>query len=294
MITSQAAAPSNFRYVEHYCKLCRTHVANLEQTGCDNRHALCTRCIMRNKKQAHLKPSCPMCREDERKQREWNQKRSGKDQRAGPAASQSLPEPLATREKENLFVLAGNLSTEGALAVLDCVESFMEDAKEQLDKVSRDRKSLMHYAFKVIDELLSHEQSARVIQHLMSSLQTFLHKFKKVVYAGNTQVCYKLCSHMFNYCGYDDYDAAVCVTKHEFKTRELASAFMYLLMRENFRYGTVDKKAKNDKDNAPANIARIKMQATIALSEGIKPETHDFLKKSLGMYALAISMHTRA
>jgi len=46
----------------------------------------------------------------------------------------------------------------------------------------------------------------------------------------------------------------------------------------------VDKKSKSkdkDKDKGP-NIARVKMQSTIALSQGLKPETYHYMKRSLG------------
>ena len=281
MIASQATAPSSHRYVERFCTLCRTHVADLKvwpecerknAAGHTAKHSLCVECSVRGKKECHLKPSCPVCRDEERKHKEWKQK---------ALASQSVQNSLPSQGEEDLFVLAANLSTEGGLAILDCVESFMDDMKDELQaKVTRE--SLMHYAFKVIDELMNHEQSARVIQHIVSALETFVHKFRKVIFTGGTQICYKLCTHMFNYCSYNDYDASVCRRKHEYKTRELASAFVYLLMRENYRFGTVDKKSKSkDKDKGP-NIARVKMQSTIALSQGLKPETYHYMKRSLG------------
>jgi hypothetical protein len=189
---------------------------------------------------------------------------------AGGDGEEKDPARRVSSDEDRLSTATmGRRSTEGGLIILDCFEAFTEDLKKtMLDKTapSADGETLMATAFAVLNMLLSKHQSSWMIRVLFSSLQTFVNKFGDVIYAGSTAICKSLCQHALKYCSFDDYEGDIQpsgTSSPWYKTREHASAFMYLLIRENHRD---DLKRRGDPERS-SGIARVQAQAMIAMSQ---------------------------
>eukprot|EP00051_Salpingoeca_urceolata_P015144 m.194842 g.194842 ORF g.194842 m.194842 type:complete len:2019 (+) comp18304_c1_seq1:82-6138(+) len=200
----------------------------------------------------------------------------------GPRTRFSMPEQAATRttstserrrdekmaeEMGHLVVkMRQNLSHETSLVLLDVVEVFMHDKRDELCSSGSSPNELMDLAFDVLIKMLRTNQGTQLLQHLFATLQGFVNKFPLVLFQGTTDYCAELCEQVLKYCS--------C---HIQQTRSTASAFLYLLMRKNFQ------------DKAPGlarpGFSRVKVQATIALSQIVDTKGHNteyFLRRSLG------------
>jgi hypothetical protein len=140
--------------------------------------------------------------------------------------------------------MLGNQSTEVGLVILDTVEVFIHDFMKTLAEQGAHNET-MRQVFVILYRLLDSRQSKHLLQHLFATLQGFVNKFPSILFTGTTEYCTLLCQQVFKYCCSPDK-----------QTRETSSAFLYLLMRKNFE----------DKESGPG-FARVKVQATIALSE---------------------------
>ena len=192
----------------------------------------------------------------------------------------AVPDSTDSLEAESLATM-GYRATEGSMIILDCFEAFTEDLKETMrDKPSAtsDGETLMATAFAVIDVLLSNHQSAWTIRFLFSALQTFVNKFHDAIFTGSTTMCKTLCKHVLEYCSFGDYEDNILPPqgKRWYKSRELASAFMYMLIRENHRHGLNNKRT--------TGIARVQAQTMITMSEVVEEnkDSADDIRRSLG------------
>eukprot|EP00053_Salpingoeca_punica_P019708 m.201446 g.201446 ORF g.201446 m.201446 type:complete len:1981 (-) comp17705_c0_seq2:210-6152(-) len=157
---------------------------------------------------------------------------------------------------------AGNLTGECSLVVLDVLELFMDDFKDVLSHQSS-HNDVMDQMFKALMALLKSRQSNVVLQHVFWMLQAFLYEFPAALFQGTTEYCAELCEQSVKYC-----------SSSERTVREISSAYLYLLMRQNY----------DDKETSEG-FSRVKVQTTIALSQIVNSDyfiSESYLRRSLG------------
>lgn len=167
--------------------------------------------------------------------------------------------------------LQQNLSVEAALTILDVIEVFMQFffamVKHDSDLHSdSSRSQQIRAVFDVLIALISCNQSSDVIQHVLRSVQGFIHRFPNLLYRGNSDYCAPLCLQVLRQ------------TAHQSpEVRELASAIFYLLMRKNF------EESRKPIDHG-ANCTRVKVQSTIAISQIVSSKSlkEQYFRRALG------------
>ncbi|GAM18922.1 hypothetical protein SAMD00019534_020970, partial [Acytostelium subglobosum LB1] len=133
------------------------------------------------------------------------------------------------------------LCAEANLVILDFVEDYIVLFRASLaDSTS----STMPAVYSLILTLLKLKQSHRVISALLATLHSFVFKFRGHLFNGNNQFAGHLCKYILLYCS--------SVTRSVMTD---ATAFFYSLFRLN--------------NQEVGNIGRIKIQATIALSNQV-------------------------
>eukprot|EP00040_Diaphanoeca_grandis_P026854 m.151351 g.151351 ORF g.151351 m.151351 type:complete len:2129 (-) comp30753_c2_seq1:123-6509(-) len=154
---------------------------------------------------------------------------------------------------EERYVKTGLRASEVDLIALDLVDAFIEDFEDQL--MIREYKQLLTHLTQVLLAVMRTNVSHGLVVHLFRVLQSFVFRFPKMLFgedenkeAGRADICGDLCEHTMRFCA-----------SRVKSIRELASAFLYLLMRQNFQ-----QKSKKD-------FARVKVQVTIALSRLLRP-----------------------
>ncbi|EGD79273.1 hypothetical protein PTSG_09690 [Salpingoeca rosetta] len=139
--------------------------------------------------------------------------------------------------------MAKNLSHEMTVIVLDVLEMFMDDFKSSLRELYG-QNDLMELVFQILMSLMGSNLSIKSTHLLFQTLTNFVHLFPELIYkAPSTDFAGRLCEQVLRQCN-----------KSENRTRQQATAYLYLLMRKNY----VDEDFQN--------FTRIKVQTTLALS----------------------------
>jgi len=166
---------------------------------------------------------------------------------------------------EEPWLQAAYRSSETNLTVLSVLDAFMEDFRDALEDMRRVNE-LTAAVFSVLDAIMHSELADDIVVRLFEVLQNFIYRFPMVVFQGRTEICKRLCRGTFKFC-----------SSSIRRTREIASAFLYLMMFMNNDYNA--KKLKQPQ----LAFSRVKVQATIALSQVVKEIKDDDInvKKSL-------------
>lgn len=118
---------------------------------------------------------------------------------------------------------------------------------------------LMAHMVGVVVALQHTHQSDTVVANLFRVLHNFVNYFPAVVFQGRCEICSTLCELTLKYCA-----------SHVKENRAIAATFLYVLMRANY------------KDKRSTAFARVKVQATIALSRVVEmPRIDEYVKRAL-------------
>ncbi|XP_061665045.1 dedicator of cytokinesis protein 11 [Syngnathoides biaculeatus] len=122
-------------------------------------------------------------------------------------------------------VLEGNISTEVCLSVLDVLSLFTQCFKSTQLADCDGHNPLMRKVIDVYLSFLKVSQSEAALRHVFAALRAFVNKFPSVLFKGRVTLCELLCREVLK----------CCVSKMA-SLRAEASAFLYLLMRNNYEY----------------------------------------------------------
>lgn len=149
-------------------------------------------------------------------------------------------------EETDTIYIAGSLSTEISLIILDSLEIII-----QVAATSEVHNNLLGSVLKVLLHQLSKTQSLTALIHLFSSQRSFVNKFHNLLFDEESDNCADLCLLLLKHCG-----SAVSTIRSQ------AAGSLYCLMRQNFEfYGN--------------NFSRVKMLITISLSSLVGGSTFD-------------------
>jgi dedicator of cytokinesis protein 6/7/8 len=146
-------------------------------------------------------------------------------------------ESLCRYEEPDAIYIAGSLTTEIALIILDQIEIIT-----QVASASEIHNNLLGSILKVLLHALSRNQSVHALMNLFGSQRSFVSKFHNLLFDEESDNCADLCLLLLKHCG----SSLPTI-------RSQAAGSLYLLMRQNFEfYGN--------------NFSRVKMLITISLS----------------------------
>jgi len=141
----------------------------------------------------------------------------------------------------------GEMSDEVGLIALDIADALIEDSKSDLENPIHIH--LLRHLVEVLVAVMQTKSSNELLTHLFKVMQTFVCQFSRILFGdgttkGRPEICSQFCEETMKLC-----------SSHVQQIRELASAFLYLMMRRNFR-------SRKNKE-----FARVKVQVTIGLSK---------------------------
>ena len=141
----------------------------------------------------------------------------------------------------------GEMSDEVGLIALDIADALIEDSKSDLENPIHIH--LLRHLVEVLVAIMQTKSSNALLAHLFKVMQTFVCQFSRILFGdvttkGRPEICSQFCEETMKLC-----------SSHVQQIRELASAFLYLMMRRNFR-------SRKNKE-----FARVKVQVTIGLSK---------------------------
>eukprot|EP00041_Stephanoeca_diplocostata_P039490 m.1632108 g.1632108 ORF g.1632108 m.1632108 type:complete len:2191 (-) comp25404_c0_seq3:4177-10749(-) len=179
---------------------------------------------------------------------------SQEDVRRVPTSTQQAKE----KKVDETCAMAAHRSNEAGVIALNIIDAFMTDFQVKLRDMSRTNE-LMAHMVGVLVALQHTHQSNVVVANLFRVLHNFVNYFPAVVFQGRCEICSTLCELTLKYCA-----------SHVKQNRAIAATFLYVLMRANY------------KDKRSALFARVKVQATIALSRVVEmPRIDEYVKKAL-------------
>lgn len=149
-------------------------------------------------------------------------------------------------EETDSIYIAGSLSTEITLIILDALEIIIQVASN-----SEVHNNLLGSVLKVLLHQLSRNQSLTALINLFGSQRSFVTKFHNLLFDEESDNCADLCLLLLKHCG-----------SSNSTIRSQAAGSLYCLMRQNFEfYGN--------------NFSRVKMLITISLSSLVGGSTFD-------------------
>lgn len=167
----------------------------------------------------------------------------------GTSENQNRPDSSLVQskyEETDSIYIAGSLSTEITLIILDSLEIII-----QVASTSEVHNTLLGSVLKVLLHQLSRNQSLTALINLFSSQRSFVTKFHNLLFDEESDNCADLCLLLLKHCG-----SSVSTIRSQ------AAGSLYCLMRQNFEfYGN--------------NFSRVKMLITISLSSLVGGSTFD-------------------
>lgn len=170
--------------------------------------------------------------------------------RTSQGSSENRPEASSLvqskYEETDSIYIAGSLSTEISLIILDSLEIII-----QVASTSEVHHTLLGSVLKVLLHQLSRNQSLTALINLFSSQRSFVTKFHNLLFDEESDNCADLCLLLLKHCG-----SSISTIRSQ------AAGSLYCLMRQNFEfYGN--------------NFSRVKMLITISLSSLVGGSTFD-------------------
>lgn len=153
---------------------------------------------------------------------------------------------LPKYEESDSIYIAGSLSTEITLIIIDALEIII-----QVASTSEVHNNLLGSVLKVLLHSLSRTQSINALTNIFGSQRSFVNKFHNLLFDEESDNCADLCLLLLKHCG-----------SSMSTIRSQAAGSLYCLMRQNFEfYGN--------------NFSRVKMLITISLSSLVGGTTFD-------------------